>query len=143
MTAGSSQLAFIGMGGPELIVVMLVLIMVFGAKDAPKMFRKINEFLSTIRNTADSFKREIMYSDLDAESTSADDTDDYDYSEDYHDDDYDYYDDGSEQDYSDETFQNLEKDLEDSGAEKLEEEPEPEVADTEDAVDGDDDAQKA
>lgn len=141
MTAGFSQLAFIGMGGPELIVVMLVLIMVFGAKDAPKMFRKINEFLSTIRNTADSFKREIMYSDLDQESS--DSTEGYDYGDDYHDDDCGYYDEEQEQDYSDETFQNLEKDLEESGAEKIDEEPEAEVAEADEPIDGEEDAQKA
>jgi Sec-independent protein translocase protein TatA len=148
MTTALSQLAFIGPGGPELIVVMLVLIMVFGAKDAPKMFRKINEFLSTIRNTADSFKREIMYGDLNTDSsdeTSYED-DDYDYSDDYHDEDYHYYDEEQEQDYSDETFQNLEHDLEQAGAEKLAEEPKAESAPDEggpDGSDGEDDAEKA
>ncbi len=55
------QLAFIGPGGPEFIVVMLVLLMMFGAKDAPRIFRKINEMMNSIRKTADGFKREIMY----------------------------------------------------------------------------------
>ena len=139
MISGCSQLAFIGPGGPELIVVMLVLIMVFGAKDAPKMFRKINEFLSTIRNTADGFKREIMYGDLNTDSSSSDEADDYDYADDYHDEDYDYYDEQQEQDYSDETFQNLEKDLEETGASTQDDEPDADAVET---VDGEDDARK-
>ncbi|MDF7798251.1 hypothetical protein P4C99_02165 [Pontiellaceae bacterium B1224] len=117
-----SQIAFIGPGGPEILVVMLVLLLMFGAKDAPKIFRKINEMLNSIRNTADGFKREIMYGDLNSDSSSEDmysDNDEDDYTE-YHDDDYDYTDDDEERDYSDETFQNLEKDLEESGEGALE-----------------------
>jgi sec-independent protein translocase protein TatA len=126
MLSSCFHLAFIGPGGPELLVIMLVLILVFGAKDAPKIFRKINEMLNSVRNTADSFKREIMYGDVNNESSSDDDTysadaDDYDYDAD-HDDDYDYGDEGEERDYSDETFQNLEKDLEEASAEPVVEE---------------------
>ena len=58
------QLAFIGPGGPEFLVVMLVLLMMFGAKDAPRILRKLNEIINQIRNTADGFKREVMYGDL-------------------------------------------------------------------------------
>lgn len=114
------QIAFIGPGGPEILVVMLVLLLMFGAKDAPKIFRKINEMLNSIRNTADGFKREIMYGDLDDDSSpaSTEDTysvDDEDVYSEYHDDDYNYTDDYEERDYSDETFQNLEKDLKVNG----------------------------
>jgi len=120
MAGALSQLAFIGPGGPEFLVVMLVLIMVFGAKDAPKIFRKINEILSQVRSTADSFKREIMYGDLNTGTSSVDvdsEDDHYDYSEDYEDEDYGYFDENDERDYSDETFQNLEKDLEEAESE--------------------------
>ncbi len=70
----SLQLAFIGPGGPELLVVMLVLLLLFGAKDAPRILRKLNEIISQIRNTADGFKREMMYGDLanDAPSPGSD-----------------------------------------------------------------------
>jgi Sec-independent protein translocase protein TatA len=64
MLNGFSQLAFIGPGGPEILVVMLVLLLMFGAKDAPRIFRKINDLLNQFRSTAESFKREVMYSDL-------------------------------------------------------------------------------
>ena len=131
------HLAFIGPGGPEFIVIMLVLLLMFGAKDAPRIFRKINEMLNQVRNTADSFKREIMYGDLNQQSSEPDDT--YSGDEDYdHDDDYDYGDDyfdeeeQQERDYSDETFQELEKDLEaelKSEAEEETAEAEPEEED--------------
>ncbi len=132
------HLAFIGPGGPEFIVIMLVLLLMFGAKDAPRIFRKLNEMLNQVRNTADGFKREIMYGDLNQQSSAPDDTysDDEDYN---HDDDYDYGDDyydeeEQERDYSDETFQNLEKDLEaeltsETPDEVSEEEPEEEGSD--------------
>jgi Sec-independent protein translocase protein TatA len=64
MLNGLLHPAFIGPGGPELLMVMLVLLILFGAKDAPRMFRKMNEFLSQVRSTAEHFKREIMYSDI-------------------------------------------------------------------------------
>ncbi len=51
---------------------MLVLLMMFGAKDAPRILRKLNEIINQIRNTADGFKREVMYGDLNAEKPSSD-----------------------------------------------------------------------
>ncbi|MEI6892468.1 MAG: hypothetical protein V5783_09880 [Pontiella sp.] len=143
----SFHLAFIGPGGPELLVVVIVLIMVFGAKDAPKILRKINEILNSIRTTAEGFRREIMYADLNDESSSEDRAessvdDDY---EEYHDDDYDYPTDDDERNYSDETFQDLEKDLEDASAESVAEESAA-VQDTADAKatsEEDDHAEKA
>ena len=65
MLNGLLHLAFIGPGGPEILVVMLVLLLMFGAKDAPRIFRKLNDMLNQFRSTAESFKREVMYSDLD------------------------------------------------------------------------------
>ena len=64
MLSGLPHLAFIGPGGPEILVVMLVLLLMFGAKDAPRIFRKITDILNQLRTTAEQFKREVMYSDL-------------------------------------------------------------------------------
>ncbi|MCK5676313.1 MAG: twin-arginine translocase TatA/TatE family subunit, partial [Verrucomicrobia bacterium] len=69
------QLAFIGPGGPEILVVMLVLLLMFGAKDAPRIFRKLNEIINQIRNSADGFKREVLYGDLATDSVSDEDYD--------------------------------------------------------------------
>ena len=63
MGGGTHPLAFIGPGGLEMFVVMLVLLMLFGAKDAPRIFRTITQFLDRIRNTAEGFRHEILYGD--------------------------------------------------------------------------------
>lgn len=75
---GFIYLAFIGPGGPEILVVMLALLVMFGAKDAPRIFRKINEVLNQIRSTAEHFRHEMMYSDLHSEAASDNDLGDYD-----------------------------------------------------------------
>lgn len=137
MTDCFSYIAFIGPGGPEFLVVMLVLLLMFGAKDAPRIFRRLNEMINQLRNTADSFKREVMYGDLNSEptsDTSAADT----YG---HDNDFDYNDECCEEEehgYSDETFQSLEDDLEPAGSE-----PAPGSESNPEATEGEDgDAQK-
>jgi Sec-independent protein translocase protein TatA len=144
MFSSCSHLAFIGPGGPEFIVIMLVLLLMFGAKDAPKILRKLNEMLNSVRNTAEGFKREIMYGDLNTDSTAADEPDTYtvddeDYGYDGHDEDYDYTynDEDQERDYSDETFHNLEKDIEKANTEPVEEQA---SSDSDD--DEEDDAEK-
>ena len=72
MTAELLHSAFIGPGGPELLIIMLVLLLLFGAKDAPRILRKLNDFMSQIRNTADGFKREVMYGDLNTDPSPYD-----------------------------------------------------------------------
>ncbi len=83
-------LAYLGPGGPEILIIMLVLLVMFGSKDAPRILRKLNEIINQIRSTADGFKREVMYGDLNNEHTppadeSPDNTD-----ESFHNEDYDY-----------------------------------------------------
>ena len=63
-------IAFIAPGGPELIFILMVLLLLFGAKDAPKIMRNISEVLTRFRHTANSFKHDIMYSDMRAEADS-------------------------------------------------------------------------
>ena len=58
------QPAFISPGGGELVLIALVLLMLFGAKDVPRMLRKINDFFFHIRRVGEEFKHELMYSDL-------------------------------------------------------------------------------
>ena len=142
-----TTVGFIGPGGPEFLVVMLVLLLMFGAKDAPRIFRKLNEMLNSVRNTADGFKREIMYGDVHQDVAPPDDEYTDDYGGEYYDDSY--VDDGEhelvdedvERDYSDETFQNLEKDLEQARSTEEAEEP-GERVDTAPEVE-EDDAEKA
>ena len=98
MDSSVIQLAYLGPGGPEFMLVMLVLLLMFGAKEAPRILRTLNDIINQIRNTADGFKREVMYGDLNAEprDQDADEYDD-DYNPEYgfdddpgHDEDYEY-----------------------------------------------------
>jgi Sec-independent protein translocase protein TatA len=137
------HLAFIGPGGPEFIMIMLVLLVMFGAKDAPRILRKLNEFINQIRNTADGFKREVMYGDLnnDKPSFTPSESDD----DPIHDDGYDYdteedyYSDSGDEESSNEVFESFEEDLKD---EDLKDEDLTETADSEVAEEEDDDAPK-
>ncbi len=90
------HLAYLGPGGPEFLVIMLVLLVMFGAKDAPRILRKLNEIINQIRNTADGFKREVMYGDLNPLSPDNETPDNTD--ESVHNEDYDY---DSEENYYD------------------------------------------
>ena len=109
------QISFIGPGGPEFLMAMLVLLMLFGAKDAPRILRKFNEIISQIRNAANDFKREVMYGDLDNDAPSYDESTDG--VSDYEDYDYDaeenYYDGNEDEEESaDEVFKEAEEELE-------------------------------
>ena len=76
----SPGLAFISPGGGELIMIMLVLILLFGAKDAPRIFRSIQTFLDKMQRSAADFRYKIMYGDLHANTA---DEDPYDVEADY------------------------------------------------------------
>ncbi len=72
--------AFISPGGGELITIMLVLILLFGAKDAPKVFRSIQTFLDKMQRSAADFRYKMMYGDIHANTT---DEEPYDVEADY------------------------------------------------------------
>ena len=59
---------FVSPGAPEILVILLVLLLLFGAKEAPYILRNISDFFMKIRNSADEFKHEIMYSDMRSEA---------------------------------------------------------------------------
>ena len=45
-------------------MIMLVLILLFGAKDAPRIFRSIQTFLDKLQRSAADFRYKMMYGDL-------------------------------------------------------------------------------
>jgi Sec-independent protein translocase protein TatA len=104
--------AFISPGGGELIMIMLVLIMLFGAKDAPRVLRNIQKFLDKMQRTAADFRYKMMYGDLHS-GTTADEP-------------YDV-----EADYADEEVFDPESEPEPSEEESGTEPPEPETANRE------------
>jgi Sec-independent protein translocase protein TatA len=72
------HLSFIGPGGPEILVVMLALLVMFGSRDAPRIFRKLNDMLNQIRRTADNFRHEMMYSDIKPDESAEEEFGEYD-----------------------------------------------------------------
>lgn len=56
--------AFIAPGGGELILILLVLILLFGAKDAPRILRDIQNVLNKLQRSAADFRYKLMYGDL-------------------------------------------------------------------------------
>lgn len=64
MPGGGLPAAFIAPGGSEFLLIMLVLILLFGAKDAPRIFRSIHNALDKMQRAAASFRYKIMYSDF-------------------------------------------------------------------------------
>jgi Sec-independent protein translocase protein TatA len=57
-------IAFISPGGGEFVMIMLVLILLFGAKDAPRIFRSLHSFLDKTQRAAANFRYKIMYGDI-------------------------------------------------------------------------------
>jgi Sec-independent protein translocase protein TatA len=57
-------IAFIAPGGGELLLILLVLILLFGAKDAPRILRNIQNVLNKMQRTAADFRYKLMYGDL-------------------------------------------------------------------------------
>jgi Sec-independent protein translocase protein TatA len=56
--------AFIAPGGGELLIILLVLILLFGAKDAPRILRTIQDTLNKMQRAAGDFRYKLMYGDL-------------------------------------------------------------------------------
>ncbi|MDD3276183.1 MAG: twin-arginine translocase TatA/TatE family subunit [Kiritimatiellales bacterium] len=75
--------AFISPGGGELLLILLVLILLFGAKDAPRILRNIQGHLNKLQRSAADFRYKLMYGDLhshpteESKDTSAYDAADY------------------------------------------------------------------
>lgn len=56
--------AFISPGSGELLVVMLAFILLFGAKDAPRMLRTIQAAFNKIQRASAEFRYNILRGDL-------------------------------------------------------------------------------
>ena len=69
----TSVIAFITLGGGELIVVMLALLLLFGPKDAPRILRVIQNILNKMQRAAADFRYKLMYDDLHRNDTETKD----------------------------------------------------------------------
>lgn len=62
---------FIGFTAPgftEGLFILVVILLLFGVKDAPRMARKVADFFQQLRFMANEFRNEFMYSDMRAEA---------------------------------------------------------------------------
>ncbi len=57
-------IAFFALGGGELIIIMLALLLLFGPKDAPRILRSIQTVLNKMQRAAADFRYKLMYEDL-------------------------------------------------------------------------------
>ena len=64
----SWPLAFLAPGGGEMLVVMLALLLLFGPKDAPRILRRILDFLRQVQQSANRFKNQLLSAPLDPET---------------------------------------------------------------------------
>lgn len=99
--------AFISPGGSEFLLIMLVLILLFGAKDAPRIFRSIHNALDKMQRAAASFRYKIMYGDLYQDQNTTHE-EPYDVDADYPDDDDHHWESGDNDQESDDRGQESE-----------------------------------
>jgi sec-independent protein translocase protein TatA len=58
-------------GGPELLIVLTLILMLFGAKRVPDIARRIGSVLSDLRRASDDFREQLMReTDLDDDKDS-------------------------------------------------------------------------
>lgn len=61
----SSHLALIGpLGGPEMIMIMIVILLLFGAKKLPELARGVGKSMGEFKRARDEFEREITRSEV-------------------------------------------------------------------------------
>ena len=60
--------SFIGPSGPEVFLILFIILILFGVKDTPKIMRNISDLLIKFRHNANEFKHDLMYSDMRSEA---------------------------------------------------------------------------
>ncbi len=67
----SSTLLFLNIGGPEMILIFLVVLMLFGGKKLPELARGLGKGLREFKDASDGIKREI-HNNINAVSEAVD-----------------------------------------------------------------------
>lgn len=63
----TSLLAFLGpIGGPEMIMIFVVILLLFGAKKLPELARGVGKSMGEFKKARDEFEREITQAETEA-----------------------------------------------------------------------------
>jgi len=66
------QLAFIGsLGGQEIVVIFLIVLLLFGAKKLPELARGIGKSMGEFKKAREDFEKEITRSETDVRTKEA------------------------------------------------------------------------
>ncbi len=71
MTTFTPTLAIMGLGGPEMAVIFLVVLLLFGAKKLPQLARGIGKSAGEFKRARAEFENEITKSEDEAKSTKS------------------------------------------------------------------------
>jgi len=67
----NAPLAFFNLGGQEMIIVFLIVLLLFGAKKLPQLARGIGKSMGEFKKARDDFEREITAGEHEADVTEA------------------------------------------------------------------------
>lgn len=62
----------LGIGGQELVLIMLMFLLIFGPSKLPQMVRDVGQFIGEARRSVDEFKSELIPGDDEEEDEEED-----------------------------------------------------------------------
>lgn len=70
-----NTLALFNLGGQEMIIVFLIVLLLFGAKKLPELARGIGKSMGEFKRAREDFEREIHTAEIDQKSPKSEKTD--------------------------------------------------------------------
>jgi sec-independent protein translocase protein TatA len=65
------HLAFMNLGGQEIVIIFLIVLLLFGAKKLPELARGIGKSMGEFKKARDDFEKEITRAETDVQVKSA------------------------------------------------------------------------